>query len=212
LFRESGSGQDLSKVSGRILSKKQIPLTAGNTSSLVIDSIRDRASAEHLAVGWLYCDHESKNEQTVTDTIGAILRSLLASRGQRDILDPESSKPQLQDLMRRLRNWLVLHQAFICIDAVDECPPENLPELLKSLGDIVREFPKTRILLTGRPHIKEVIQRHFVGAVEIPIRPNTNDIRNYLAMRLEKDDKPEAMDSNLRADIGEVIMDKMSDR
>ena len=212
MFRESGSGQDLSEVSGRILSKKQISQTARNTSSLVIDSIRDRASSEDLAVGWLYCDHESKNQQTVTDMIGAILRSLLTSRGQRDILDPESPKPRLQDLMRRLRNWIVLRRAFICIDALDECPPQNLPELLESLRDIVREFPRTRIFLTGRSHVKEVIQRHFAGAVEIPICPDTDDIRNYLLKRLVRDDKPRAMDSNLQADIEEIIMDKMSDR
>ena len=178
----------------------------------MIDSIRDRASAEDLAVGWLYCDHESKNEQTVTDMVGAILRSLLTSRGQRDIIDPESPKPRLKDLMRRLRNWVVLRQAFICIDALDECPLENLPKLLESLGDVVREFPRTRIFLTGRPHVKEVIQRQFSGAVEIPICPDTDDIRNYLRKRLVRDDKPRAMDSNLLADIEEIIMDKMSDR
>jgi len=179
----------------------------------VIDSIRDRASAEYLTVAWLYCDHEFKNEQTVTVMIGAILRSLLTSEGPEDIPLLESPKPGLQDLMRRLRTRIAaLRRAFICIDALDECPPGDLPLLLESLRDIVGEFPRTRIFLTGRPHVKEVIKRHFVGAVEIPICPNTNDISNYLGMRLERDGKPRAMDSNLRADIEKIIMEKMSDR
>ena len=45
----------------------------------------------------------------------------------------------------------------------------------------------------------------------LPISPNTEDIRNYLEMRLERDVEPEAMDNDLRADIISIILDKMSD-
>ena len=211
--REPGSGQDLSEVSGRIISMKQILLTARDTSSLVIDSLRDWAN-EDLAVAWLYCDHESNNEQTVAAMIGAILRPLLTRESLRDIrkADRERRELLLQDLMRFLRTAIALvFRVFICIDALDECPPENLPELLRLLS-IVQQFSGTSIFLTGRPHVQEVIQRHFVGTVVIPICPNPGDIRNYLEMRLERDNKPEAMDYDLRVDIIEIIVEKMSDR
>ena len=42
-----------------------------------------------------------------------------------------------------------LPQVVICIDALDECLPKYLPELLRSLKDIVRESPGTRIFLYG---------------------------------------------------------------
>ena len=35
----------------------------------------------------------------------------------------------------------------------------------------------------------------------IPISPNTDDIRNYLQMRLDRDAEPEAMNNDLREDI-----------
>ena len=116
------------------------------------------------------------------------------------------------DLMRILKNTISsLPQVFICIDALDEFLPKNLPGLLESLKDIVRESPTTRIFLTARPHVKETIQRYFAGAVEIPISPNTDDVRNYLEMKLAGDEEPEAMDDLLRADIVRAINDKVSD-
>ena len=104
-----------------------------------------------------------------------------------------------------------LRQVFICIDALDECLPKHLPELLKSLRDIVRESPTTRIFLTGRPHVKENIQRYFATAVVIPISPHRDDVRYYLQMKLDRDEEPEAMNDCLRADIVKTIVDKMSD-
>jgi len=80
-----------------------------------------------------------------------------------------------------------LPKAFICIDALDECQPKYLPELLESLRDIVQESPVTRIFLTGRPHVKENIQRCFTKVIVIPISPNADDIRNYVEMRLDRD-------------------------
>jgi len=104
-----------------------------------------------------------------------------------------------------------LPKVFICIDALDECLPKCLPELLESLRDIVRESPSTRIFLTGRPHIREDIERYFTKAVVIPISPNPDDIRNYVEMRLDRDAEPEAMTDDLRADIVRVILERISD-
>jgi len=67
-----------------------------------------------------------------------------------------------------------------------------------------------RIFLTGRPNIEGTIRSYFAKAVVIPISPNTDDIRNYLEMKLDRDDKPKAMENNLRANIVKVILDKMS--
>ena len=45
----------------------------------------------------------------------------------------------------------------------------------------------------------------------IPVSPSVDDIRNYMKMRLDRDDEPEAMDDDLPADIVRIILDKMSD-
>ena len=205
-----------------MLSKKRIPLTARNPSSLVIDALCDQAKKEdNIAVACLYYDFLAQQDQTITNMMGAILKQLI---GGGDI--PENLREAFQegkkeiggrglrlaDLMRMLGIAISsLRQVFICIDALDECLPKNLPELLESLRDIVRESPRTRIFLTGRSHVKEAIQRYFAKAAMLPVSPNTEDIKNYLEMRLNRDDDREAMDNNLRADIVSSILENMSD-
>ena len=221
MLRESWSGQDISEVSSVVLWNERIPLMARNASSLVIDALCDQAKKEDIAVACLYYDFLAQQEQTITNMMGAVLKQLI-SRG--DI--PENVREAFQkgkkeiggrglrlaDLNRMLGIAIAsLPQVFICIDALDECLPKNLAELLDSLRDIIRESPRTRIFLTGRPHVKEAIREYLDKTVVLPISPNTEDIRNYLEMRLDRDVEPEAMDNDLRADIVSSILDKMSD-
>ena len=180
----------------------------------MIDSLCDQAREEELVVTWLYCDYNAQQEQTVINMMGAILKRLVGREIPEDIRKAfhEGRRPLLEDLIRMLRIAIAsLPKVFICIDALDECLPMNVPEVLESLRDIVREFPSTRIFLTGRPHMGGDIHRYFPKAVVIPISPSQDDIRNYLEMRLGRDPEPEAMSSDLRADIVRVILEKISD-
>ena len=221
MLRESGSGQDISEVSSEILWERRILLTARNISSLVIDSLCDQAGKEDIAVVGLYCDFLSQQEQTITNIMGAILKQLVGRGGITDYLRAAFQKGQkefggrglqLADLMGMLKIAIAsIPQVFICLDALDECLPKHLPELLESLRDIVRESSRTRIFLTGRPHVGEDIQRYFSKAVVIPISPDPDDIRNYAEMRLDRDSEPEAMNKDLRADIVRAILEKISD-
>jgi len=191
-----------------------------NTSSLVIDSICDQARNEDITVACLYCDFLAQQEQTITSMMGAILKQLIG-KGDIPIYLREAFQQGKQeiggrallfaDLMRMLKMTIAsLPQVFICIDALDEFLPKDVPVLLESLRDIVRESPSTRIFLTGRPHVKEDIQRYFPRVVLIPINPKTGDIRNYLEMRLERDAEPEAMSDGLRADIIRIMIERTS--
>ena len=66
---------------------------------------------------------------------------------------------RLADLMGMLKPFIAsLPQVFICLDALDECLPKRVPEVLESLRDILRESPGTRIFLTGRPYVREDVQ------------------------------------------------------
>ena len=187
----------------------------------MIDILYDQAGEEDLIVACLYCDFLAQQEQTITNMMGAILKQLV---GMGDIPNDVRQAFQegkkvaggrrllLADLARMLKIAISsLPPVFICIDALDEFLPKNLTDLLESLRDIVLQCPTTRIFLTGRAHVTEAIQKYFIKAVVVPISPNTDDIRNYLRMRLGRDDEPEAMDNELRADIEKTILDKMSD-
>jgi len=200
--------------------KKAISTEARNISSLVIDSLCDRAQEENIAVAGLYCDFLSEQEQTTTNIMGALLKQLVSRGGIPDHLREAYQKgkkefggraPRLADLMGMLKVIIAsLPRVFICLDALDECLPKYIPEVLESLRDIVRGSPKTRIFLTGRPHVKDDVQRNFPKVVVIPISPNPEDIRNYVEMRLGRDTEPEAMSNDLRVDILRAILEKIS--
>ena len=172
-------------------------------------------------VACLYCDFLTKEEQTTTNMLGALLKQIVGGRDvpaylreafQEDNWRFGGRGPQLPDLVRMLRVAIAsLPQVFICIDAVDECLPKHLPGLLGSLGDILQELPRMRLFFTGRPDAKEDICRYFTKVVVIPISPNSGDIRSYLEMRLDMDAEPEAMNDDLRADIMRIIPERISD-
>jgi len=185
----------------------------------VIDRLCDQAREEDLVVAWLYCDYMAQKEQSVINVMAAILKQLVGrSEVPKDISEDireafhERRRPLLPDLVKMLRIAIAsLPRVFICIDGLDEFLPKDLPELLELLRDSVRESPTTRIFLTGRPHVKETVQRYFTKVVVIPISPTRDDIRNYVEMRLDRDEEPDAMNKDLRADIVKMILDKMSD-
>jgi len=142
--------------------------------------------------------------------MGAILKRLVGREVPEDLRKAfaEGRRPLLGDLMRMLRIAIAsLPHVFICVDALDGCLPKDLPKLLESLQDIVRESPRTRIFLTGRSHVAEVIYTYFTKAVEVAISTNEGDIRKYVEMRLDSDEVPEAMNYSLRAEIVRTIVD-----
>ena len=168
----------------------------------------------------LYCDFLAQQEQTTTSVMGAILKQLV-SRGDipgylREAFKEAKSHfggggPRLPDLVGMLRVTIAsLRQVFICIDALDEYLPKHLPGLLGSLRDIVQELPRTRIFLTGRPHVGDDIRRYFTQAAVIPITPNMGDVKSYLEMRLDVDTEPDAMNDDLRADIMRIFVERIS--
>ena len=187
----------------------------------MIDSLCDQAGDRDIAVAGFYCDFLAQKEQTITNLMGAILKQLVNRGGIPGGVKNAFKKakeefggrgPLLGDLVEMLGITMALRpRVCICIDALDECLQKHLPELLGSLRDVVRESPKTRILLTGRPHVGAPVQKYFPTAVVMPISPTTEDIKNYLAMRLDRDDELEAMSDSLRADIIRIMQEKMSD-
>jgi len=126
----------------------------------VIDSLCDRAEKEDIAVTGLYYDFLAQEEQTITNVLGSILKQLVGKGDIPEDIRKEFQKgkrgfggrgPRHAGLIKMLRTAIASPgQVFICIDALDECLPRHQSDLLKSLRDIVRESPTTRIFLTGR--------------------------------------------------------------
>jgi len=103
-----------------------------------------------------------------------------------------------------------LERSYICIDALDEFPQDHRRELFKSLEWITRESPGTRLFMTGRPHIREEVERYITKRADIRIIPNEEDIKKYLDRRLSNDTQPRAMDQDLKAEILTTIPKRIS--
>ena len=68
---------------------------------------------------------------------------------------------QPSDLVKILKTTMAsLPEVFMWIDGLDECPLNNLRELLESLRDIVRASPTAPMFLSRRPHILNEITRY----------------------------------------------------
>ena len=177
----------------------------------MIDRLCDEASEEDIAVAGFYCDFRNQDEQTAANIMGAILKQLVAREEILEYVRMEFQKAKkelggrglrLPDMVQMVKRVVAtLPQVFICIDALDECLPKYLLELLGSLKDILEESSGTRIFVTGRPHVEVEIVKYFVATIIVPISPSTREIRRYLERKLEMDTMCDAMSDDLREDI-----------
>jgi len=111
-----------------------------------------------------------------------------------------------------LQSVTSLLPTFVCIDALDEFAAAHRVKLFDSLKQILEKSPRTRIFITGRPHIRAEIEKRLVGRViSVYVSPRQNDIVGYLRVRLGEDETPDAMNESLEADILEKIPQNMSE-
>ena len=193
-----------------------------NTSSLVIDTLYDSIDGDNVAIACMYCDFHADKEQSATSVLVALLKQLVAGvepipdaitkaydRAKRVVDGRALRLPEIRAMLAQ--SLSSLRRGFICIDAMDEFPPKQRPELWDSLQHVVRECPNIRLFVTGRPHIREEVRKYFPGYPDLPpIRPTREDIGGYITMSLKKDTELDAMDAELEADILRIIPDKIS--
>ena len=169
-----------------------------------------------------YCDFQGRKSQSATGVLAALLKQLVAGvepipKEVTEAFEQSKGKVdgralQLPEIYTMLiKSISSLRRGFICIDALDEFPMKHRPELWDSLQYIVRKCPNIRLFITGRPHIRAEVKKYFPGYPDLSyIKPTREDIRGYVTMRLKKDPEPDAMDSELEADILTIIPDKIS--
>ena len=176
-----------------------------------------------MAVVCLYCDFQDQEKQTAANMIGALSKQLVNAlkmvpteieeafeRAEREV---GGRGLRVLETVNLLRAALApMKRTFICVDALDECPDKHISQLLTSLHTASQASSDVRLLITGRPHILSAVEKYPLGAGQvIPIIPNSEDIRDYLEMELERDLDSEAISPALRADILKRIPEKIPD-
>jgi len=197
-------------------------LTMGTGSSLVVDRLCDQTRGQNTAVTCFYFDFGARKEQTATSMLGSLLKQVIsgmervpeeiswALQEQKRIVS--GRKPQLVDIVKMLQLITSSLRTFMVIDALDECTVVQRFRLLDSLKEILDKSSGVRILVTGRPHVRAEIERRHAGRVTcVSVGPATDDIINFLRVRLSEDETPDAMDERLEADILDKIPGSISD-
>jgi len=200
---------------GRVLISRGI-------SSLVIDSLCDRAREQDVAVACFYFDFAAQKEHSPASVLGALLKQVVRGLEEvpREIVRACEDQgrviggrgPQLADIVKMLQITCSRKRTFVCMDALDECVPGNRVKLLDSLNGILQDSPDTRVFVTGRPQIRPEMGRRLAGRVtNLQISPKRDDIIGYIQTRLDEDADPDAMDSSLKADILKKIPEEISE-
>src|SRR5437588_2203442 len=132
-----------------------------NTSSLVIDRLCAKTRGEDIAIAMFYCDFHHNQEQTSTDIMGAILKQLMVRREVQKLVQKAFQRarvesgsrgrplPDMMTIVKQATSIATIPRVLICIDALDECLPKHLLELLGLLKDILQESLGSRIFVTG---------------------------------------------------------------
>ena len=197
-------------------------LTSCDISSLVIDTLCDQASGQNITVACFYFDFATQEEQSPAAILGSVLRQILgglsevpakivkAFRDRGKVIGGQ--RLELAEIVEFLQDLSCSRSTFICIDALDECPPGDRVQLLDSLNQILLISPGARVFLTGRPHIRSEVDRHLVGrAATRSITPTKDDIIIFLRAKLKEDAMPDAMDGSLEEEIIQNIPETVSE-
>ena len=214
-------GRLSSGTKGDVLINSYTLLTSGIFSSLVIDTLRSRARERKFHVFHLYCDYLAHKERTAVDLIARLLKQALARLDripekvslkfeESEVPGSDRVRPLLQDVADMLDTVLAsFERVFICIDALDEFPPLQRPDLLRCLAKLTRQS-KTRLFLTGRPQIQHDKKHLGKGAQTLSIKARKEEIKAYIARRLDEDQNSAEMSTQLRIEIMETLPHKVS--
>ena len=187
-------------------------LIGRDDSSLVIDKLCDDAVEGDPTVTCFYFDFAARNEQSPINMLGSLLRQLVTGRGEiPEMISQDFRKEkmsiggrglQVPEILKMFQAIAATRRTFICVDALDECVPEHRMAVLESLGQILRGSSDTRMLMTGRPHVRSEVGRALGGAVTfIFARAKDDGVLRFLRQILRKDTIPNMMSSTLEGDI-----------
>jgi len=193
-------------------------------SSLVIDTLCEKAYGRNMTVLSLYCDYQAQKDQSAVNMIGGLLRQVaLAAVGNMfEVQHAFEKSKQGGGKGLRLPEMLILftktigslNRVYICIDAMDELVPEHRSEILHALRQVIREAPNARLFLTGRPHIRGELDNLLTkGAYTIHIVPDQGDITRYLTRKIDDAGArdPGLMTGDLKNDIMKTMLEKTSE-
>ena len=192
-----------------------------DVSSLVVDTLYEQAAGENTTVACFYFDFAAQREQSLAAVLGSVLKQIVGGLDEipERIVKAFRNREKVSGGQRLALAEIVeflqdthSRRTFICIDALDECPPGPRGKLLHLLNQILLKSPSTRLFLTGRPHILSEVEKHLAGRAATRLIATTkDDITKFLRAKLKEDATPDAMDKGLEEEIMRNIPDTFSE-
>jgi hypothetical protein len=160
----------------------------------------------------LFCEYETRNDQTMQSLTSAILRQLAdqcdvlpASVTSLFSLDPTgNAPPRLEQITSALDDVIGLFPGvFLIVDALDECLEMTRRDLLSYLIK-QQKNSQLKLLATSRPTID--FPKEFGACEELEVNADPKDIKNVLRILIEKSDTLIKDDVELRARVVDHIV------
>ncbi|KAM7203906.1 Ankyrin repeat-containing domain protein [Rhypophila sp. PSN 637] len=161
-------------------------------ASLVISLLEAQYVDNEMAVSYVFCNYKEAEFQTITNLMAELLchilqRTQAIPEDVRTLYNrhhPKGTRPEVDDVAQILgREVNKYSRVFIVVDALDECPERDDTrwQFLAQLQSLPEN--NIRLLCTSRdiPSIK----REFDGSSLLEVRATDDDIKSYLAGRID---------------------------
>jgi len=223
--RQPGTGQwllDSAEFQSWVKTKNQtlfcpgIP-GAGKTilTSIVTEELSTRFEGDSsIIVAYIYCNFKQRNEQTLENLLGSVLKQLAQGRPSL----PESveslykrceskkTRPSANDISTVLKTVAVDYsRIFILVDALDECRVDDncQANLLSELSNFQTQC-RVNVFATSR-FIPDITEK-FAQDLRLEIRANKQDVQRYVEGHMNELPRFVRRDRNLQEEISSEIV------
>ncbi|XP_014561714.1 hypothetical protein COCVIDRAFT_85693 [Bipolaris victoriae FI3] len=162
---------------------------AGKTmiAAITIDHLLNTAQNTSHGVAYVYCDYKAREEQDISNLLGAILKQLVQSQlSTADCLERlylkhtnRGTKPSLDEIYSTLQDVVASYQSvYIVIDALDECHGGTRCQFLAKLRDL-QATHDVHLMATSR-FISD-IEDAFSTGPSLEVQASREDVKRFVA-------------------------------
>jgi len=174
-----------------------------------VNHISSIFSSKNVGIAYLYCDYQDQTDQNPENLTASLVKQLARKHG---VMPPRleelynkfsrgGKRPDLEELTALLLQLSgSFLQTYIVVDALDECEStvhrKQFLSVLQAMEDA-----HIKLFITSRSHPPD-IRRAFNGKSQLNIVATEQDIREYLAGRIDDDyELADLIGPDLRDDI-----------
>lgn len=163
---------------------------AGKTmmAAITVDHLQNTFQTSGIGVAYLYCSYNSREPQTTSSLLAAILKQLAQENSSNakpvynlyDAHEQRKARPPDQKVFDALQAVISSYDnVYIVLDALDECSDADTDRSrLLNFCFALQQQPGLHLMATSR-HIPDIVNR-FTHASRLEIRADPLDVKRYV--------------------------------